>query len=88
MGESYFCGVGSRTLRGDKAMARRYAAGVTACMSFLAGLALLASTVLPAQAQDSPTNLTTWTDLDGTIATAYAGIPGVAIIYPPGPYHL
>jgi hypothetical protein len=53
-------------------------------LGLLAALAILIATALPAQAQDAPTNLTTWADLDEAVANAYAGLTHEFMLYPPG----
>jgi len=52
----------------------------------LVTLAVLISTAFLVQAQDTPPNLTAWSDLDAAVASAYAGLTNEAVIYPPGPY--
>lgn len=60
---------------------------VPASLQILTVLAILTATAFPALAQDAPPNLTTWSDLNGAVATAYAGIANAAVLYPPGAYH-
>ena len=50
-------------------------------------LAIVIATAFPAHAQDTPPNLTAWSDLDAVVANAYAGIANAAVFYPPGAYH-